>query len=1551
MTDSDVGEGEKLENGLILKDGKITKAESDYMMTYIMSDNYIYTLKNENIVTQIRESGGADGWLTTISNVFRGILNIEVTTKRFFANIGNMVLGPLADLTGITDLTVDTFGKGMLAFYYEPTDVMGRPAVGVRGKPYNSGSMWNWDSIKVDSEKKTIKIVRNINKPVEFSVDGWVGRYGMPLEFLLSVHLSTLKPDLAYEMVKAFPTNVNIYLHKVSGEANVVYNTPTGSLSYDDIANISNDVVAARDKGIDVGYGGEHCGCTFTDANGVSVVFDEEEQNYKYEDGSVCEGPVNVTPCQECLAKLAAIQTEMTNTVVDNMLVDAYQPYIASVTDHWFRDVYYVLDESTPDMIANGVRDVIARIMSYIPSEEIKQQIQDILDSTPADDEIIGKVKQFLEGTNLDDRIIGFITEILDSTTLDETAERTRVDDRNIRFVKYDYDYEALYKERWTKYETENGEFVLYKLNPDGTYGERFNGTQEEANKQNIKVAKKALTIGRDDLVDDLEWNYNTYVVADPIDGTLASSGYHKVWSAYEANSQSTSTNVDIDDSEDDTEEVDDSEEDDEGDTTEDTGGTEEVDEGEDTADEEESGEDIKDNIEVSVNQYGNIVQKGEAQRTETNSKIKNMFLQRVYFTYDGGPEKAEAINDLRKQIADKKGTAKWYGAIPSDCMDLSTTVNGKTYTVADCSSGVSRTISSTNSEDGKTTTQELLNVSSMLENIHTADADYISRDFKELIVELGYYTKEELTDETPKMLEWLVPDTGSNGYPKRGIDKNENEYGTMIHSKGDIRARNVKMLKEILENYNEVEQQDENKEAKFQNKIDANKLMALNTNGISKIRGQKNSILANESDFNSENNIDINNEVGASDGSKSPEEVSVEEFLKAADTIHKGMEDNGFSYSQGNSDQVNYESSLHGSRTVDCSAYVSWVLQEVGILSKDEKLWTGSGAGTSEQGTLYGKFADYVYTKEEAGALQPGDILISNSHTQINGEEDGGSFIQYNAGKTDAIRSRPYAYDADFYTHVIRFALNHKKEGKPYTGYNGNEAVVSPVTGILLEYGTYSDEKMNLGNGVTEEYRVNVDYKYNSNGTGEGGEQVATNTSTNIPVDKVGYAKILVLDNKTYSLFEKQFNGELSSLNGGKSFVNSNGTLDEIDDLDKEKIKDWSDKEKTLYGYKEFAELYEKGGIAGNIVYIDGFVCEYPDEDYPTGEEDAEGNDEYKNGNFIPSGENIDKDHFKKIKHGDISSDNEDIKSSYVKDNEYKLASKKATEKFNTEATIKDEASPSLYTGGSVSLKLNENSDEVTYDGIFIKEGTVIGRTMTDKELLESDKFRNGQYGTYEELRGDSDAEETVTEENVSEDDEYHIIGNYLRIIMQDANRDIVEDVEDYIKLDVGDDSNNLRILDDFDVTDETNFPTLEQFKKMFEDCPYIYEDENAKAFIKMQEDYGINAAFAAVVTIIESSGGTNGELVGGGGGWPYNWFSISGSGFTSSNGRNWRAYNSFAEAVDDFGDLMANGGHYVDKGNHMVSQIGPIYCEGDRWANSVNEELKRRYEKVVGN
>src|SRR5699024_232489 len=125
-------------------------------------------------------------------------------------------------------------------------------------------------------------------------------------------------------------------------------------------------------------------------------------------------------------------------------------------------------------------------------------------------------------------------------------------------------------------------------------------------------------------------------------------------------------------------------------------------------------------------------------------------------------------------------------------------------------------------------------------------------------------------------------------------------------------------------------------------------------------------------------------------------------------------------------------EASGSGGHRIDCSTYVSYVLQAVGLMQG--RTYTGSPGGSDG---LYGLFQEYVITREEAGELQPGDILISDTHVQINGEEH----LQYNAGSGESIRSAPYPEESPaFYTHVIRLPFNGTTtSGENYEGYEGN--------------------------------------------------------------------------------------------------------------------------------------------------------------------------------------------------------------------------------------------------------------------------------------------------------------------------------------------------------------------------------------------------------------------------------------------------------------------------------------------------------------------------------
>ena len=70
----------------------------------------------------------------------------------------------------------ESYGKGLIALYYEKDDIIGK-----KGNLINTDSLWNWDSIKIDAKSKKLSIKRNglfnANNPIEYSLDGWSGRY------------------------------------------------------------------------------------------------------------------------------------------------------------------------------------------------------------------------------------------------------------------------------------------------------------------------------------------------------------------------------------------------------------------------------------------------------------------------------------------------------------------------------------------------------------------------------------------------------------------------------------------------------------------------------------------------------------------------------------------------------------------------------------------------------------------------------------------------------------------------------------------------------------------------------------------------------------------------------------------------------------------------------------------------------------------------------------------------------------------------------------------------------------------------------------------------------------------------------------------------------------------------------------------------------------------------------------------------------------------------------------------------------------------------------
>ncbi len=1351
------------------EDGLISKASSTYIMQYLISDNYLYTIKNFNVDTGTGESD---------SNWFFNI----------FIEAGNVLQAIWEQASSLwsNDLANRT---GMLAIYKDTG------TIGSRGILYKRSEM---GYIKTDASSQELIIKKGwFNNPMKYSLDGWTGRYGMPLEFLLSIHVATMMPDLAYDMVDNFKTEVNILLHETkNGEVAGAYKTESGK--YVEYPTVSEAINGTSGEGfigwikshvdewglnkdeaqalLDLGivppmHNPPECGCTLSGEE--KVLYYNDKFVYEDDDGYYYESyePTESGGMEAIKVYLTAEETpeeKTVNGVIKSIGDDCktywkaavgymhsetdydyntYVPYIESVTDHWYRDVYFVADE-------------------------------------------------------------------------------------NQELVDYDYDYEAIMRERWTLYETygtdnpeKMGEYKLYPLKKNGEYAKNlnevyvedeskkseaqakidsstmlFDGTYEEATALTIHVAKKATTIKIGDEYEDLNW--------EKVEGT-------NKYSAYSSKVDETPDYQKL------------------------------YHEGMDKYD---KASDIKkkamDHI-YGVIKIGNITQQGEGQRTETNSKIKKMFLENRYFRFDGDKLKAEAIVALRNKYNLKFGPLQKDANTPYteeelEKMEITVTkdgdvLNGTSGTVSNAATYNAKQLSGTVSIN-----QESLDAFTMLENTHTLDADYIYRDFKELIVELGYFEKEELTDETPRVMEFPVPETGSAGYPNRSIDKIEAEPGTMIHSKGDIDARGAQSLNALVEEFLKANPEVDPDIDPSETTQSKNSSLSMNSHIL---EGASSQLGVSASEALEHDKGEGNKEADSSSTSS----VSVDEFLEKAREICEYMDSVGYDYCVINGKDCTHKGyascgslsatfeDSKSNRNVCCATLVSWILKECevdmsGCINPNSCSYLVPYMVNQLEGEVIENYSE----------LEPGDILcyIHNEsdgegfqHVDILGEEEGSGFVKYNGGHyVDSSNSSIGSFDESAFNSEdlcfgVRLFGSKKSKAEPYVGYNGNEAVVSPVTGILLDYGTYDPNEetgKDIDNIANEPERVNVDLRYGNlltkgMGEDEATEEVTTNPDseeTTIQSDKVGYAKILVLNADYYKALESMTNNRWK--NSGVSLVNTKQQESEEgktiksyysdyqgsdlilkekkqlndDNLDGNDSDAWSEIDKLVYGYKEFAETYEYAGIGGYVVYIDGFVCEEPDEEFT--EEDIEDKVPYQDNSSARNDAKISLDRYKEITESVVSSDSDDsneklMASLYESPEDYKMASQKATDKLNAELAVKEAAASSIFIP-------NVKIDDETKDVIFIKEGTILGRTMTDRELIT--EIREQDEEKLKEYRPSFYEEETTTGGSSDDEDDGpkdKVMGNYIRVIMKDLVDTTVENVEDYMKLDEGNFSQEL--------------------------------------------------------------------------------------------------------------------------------------------------------------
>lgn len=1089
------------------KDG-ITNIKSDVLKTYLISDNYVYCVRNfnKNFAT------ATSSWKNFIS----GALN--VITRGFLGDTIN-------------------WGSGLISIYEEQGQgflFWKKDKIGIAGDSYENHFL-DGESISVDPEAKTLTISKSTGflglgktKNFIYNLEGWTGRYGIPLEFLLSVHFTSMSPDLALDLATSFDTNVVILLHETNTTIESAYKDSNGSmLTYEQLDSIAGWFLGKSDIAKIFAQTG--------------IQSPENCENLAKEDvGRSCSelaiaGELS-SACSECTDFVDSIKSDLSNVKAD---VTTYIPYISKVTDHWFRDVYFV---------------------------------------APLETEII---------TN-------------------------------------DEDYEAETGERWTEYETktitnEDGEeeivYQLYYLDDNGNLGEKYDGTSEQAKEEGIKVAKKALGKTIEEIA---------------AEGTIQAGGWFEpnYWAAYEYKETEGSWEL------------------------------YEGAEGEDAVDINNPGQ-----IYYRERIKSNISQIQDGQRGPTNEKIKQIFSTNKYYIYDGTPERAELIKEDQEKTDRSKDNKEDDERNPDLIGSFSVT-------------------------------RDSLTAFNMLENMNTLDSDAIYRDFKELIVELDYFDKEDLTNIPTEVFEWPIPECGSGGWPIRRFEKVEDVFGTLINSKVDL--NNLKKKNEVLieivktgeGDVGDQTQVEDGTAEEVENEATANSEsleLAKEKSIVKEKNGQDNII-----EENLINPIAGLETLYASGGGGSGSGYQASTFIETAKNVWEHVVNGNYTYDNSYGKAVPVPEPH-----IDCSAYVSWVLYEYGYDDFEGGQVSTSVFMSTDWNAKYGWEVIEVSAGEDCSSkLQAGDILVREDekthHVQIIKEIDpSGNIIVYDCGSTsnwsqenlEGMIYNSFAKTNSAPGKIIR--IEDANNGAEFEGYEPYQDVVTPITGEIIEAGTTTID--NIETGVEEE---------------------------------VGFIKIRALAEEDV---EAYFNSEAEELEG----------------------------------YKYYYEEYERAGVTDYILYIEGFDLRIVNESL-----------QLTNDLAI------------------IDENTGEIRNSYTENNYDDVYSQSAREILEEKEDKRVKASSVVQAGGK----------------IFVKEGTVLGKTYTDG----ADAGANSEEESTESEPLPDDAKERPGIALIPEDqktmttEDGEVIdmpnGNYIRLILrtnelggengQDKDS-IVENVEDYLEID----------------------------------------------------------------------------------------------------------------------------------------------------------------------
>lgn len=240
---------------------EITKIKSKYIKAYLAAENKTYIVANQN---------------KNVASVFKNLFRDEEDDDDFDKEAN--------------------WGTGMI--YIEGMSEETANNMGLSETSGNGASR----NVKIDRENKKMILTLDGHK-YQYSLDGWSGRYGKSIEFLLALQMATMAPDFVYDVatIDEFDTKVHVALYEVDSSIELVYKREDGNyvqiterncgdfgLNWADVQNYNSDNVKTYTPFITKvthhWYNNlDFAGCYTNLENDPNTTEDDEKFTYTYE--------------------------------------------------------------------------------------------------------------------------------------------------------------------------------------------------------------------------------------------------------------------------------------------------------------------------------------------------------------------------------------------------------------------------------------------------------------------------------------------------------------------------------------------------------------------------------------------------------------------------------------------------------------------------------------------------------------------------------------------------------------------------------------------------------------------------------------------------------------------------------------------------------------------------------------------------------------------------------------------------------------------------------------------------------------------------------------------------------------------------------------------------------------------------------------------------------------------------------------------------------------------------------------------------------------------